>query len=434
MPSSRLVHAHSTVQLFIRRCIEGLEPTAVADLDGDADWSWWDSMKNYRVWEVAKKVFVEAQYYLRPEWRDDKTELFADFENALLQNEINDESISSAFEGYLDRLDQIAFLDVLATCYDFDLQNLHVFAASKGGEPRTYFHRMLQRERVWTPWRKIDLDIAGEHLIAFFRNRRLYLAWATFLEKGDDQQNATYPQPSSSGEQPLPKSKRWTEISLAVSEYTGKKWLPRRVSELPLTTQAETQSLDQKSIVLSVSPDPENFAVSVYQVRGWPLLRHIGSFLLTGCKGYPEAGNGSGTRVAFLPNFKDTKLRGQRLVEQGQDSDDQLAMANVFSGAAYQTLFGLTPGIFRVSYPFQASELDRLISAFVFGAKNKFARDMTILVFGTLMPFFFEDNRRGYVLTPGFYGMVPWTARRESGARSKRSRTCVSCSLMSWHW
>ena len=413
MPSSRLVHAHSTLQLFIRRCIEGLEPTAVADLDGDADWSSWDSIKNYRVWEVGKKVFVEAQYYIRPEWRDDKTELFADFENTLLQNEINDENISAAFEGYLDRLDQIAFLDVLATCYDFDLQNLHVFAASKGGEPRTYFHRVLQRERVWTSWRKIDLDIAGEHLIAFFRNKRLYLAWATFQEKGDDQQKATYPQPAS-GEQDLPKSKRWTEISLAVSEYTGKKWLPRRVSEYPLLTQPATRSLDQRSIVLTVSPDPENFTVDVHQEWDWPRYRHLGRFLLTGCKGYPEAEVGKATQVVFLPNFKDTRLRGQRLVERNLDSDDQLAVASGFSGASYQTLFGRTPGIFRVSYPFQASELDRLISTFVFGAKYTFAREMVILVFGTLMPFFFEDNRRGYVLTPGFYGAVD----RETGERS----------------
>src|SRR5262249_37450838 len=154
-------------------------------------------------------------------------------------------------EGYLDRLDQIAFLDVLATCYDFDAQNLHVFAATKGGEPRVYFHRMLQRERVWTSWRKIDLDIAGEHLIAFFRNKRLFLAWATFLEKGDDQQDATYPQPQSS-DQPLPKAQRWTEISLAVSEYTGKKWLPRRVSLDPVNTPSMEQSLDKKNILLSV--------------------------------------------------------------------------------------------------------------------------------------------------------------------------------------
>jgi hypothetical protein len=423
MPSSRLVHAHSTLQLFIRRCIEGLEPTAVADLDGDADWSWWDWMKNYRVWEVGRKVFVEAQYYLRPEWRDDKTEGFADFETALLQNEINDENTSAAFEGYLDRLDQIAFLDVLATCYDFDAQNLHVFAATKGGEPRTYFYRMLQRERVWTSWRKIDLDIAGEHLIAFFRNKRLYLAWATFVEKGDDQQTSTYPQPQS-GQQPLPECQRWSEISLAVSEYTGKKWLPRRVPVDPVNTPMKPWSLDKKDIVLSVSPDPENFTVDVFWVwdaNAYPY--RIGSFLLTGCKGYPEARQASGPSFNFLPRFKDTRLRGQRLVEQNQDSDDQLALQGVFSGANFQTLFGKTfgqtPAIFRVSYPFQASEIDRLLSVLLlygsgYTVSAKYERRFIHLVFGTFMPFFFEDNRHGYVLVPGFYGAID----RETGGRT----------------
>jgi len=421
MPSSRLVHAHSTLQLFIRRCIEGLEPTAVADFDGDADWSWWDWMKNYRVWEVGRKVFVEAQYYLRPEWRDDKTEGFADFETALLQNEINDENTSAAFEGYLDRLDQIAFLDVLATCYDFDSQNLHVFAATKGGEPRTYFHRTLQRERVWTSWRKIDLDIAGEHLIAFFRNKRLYLAWATFLEKGNDQQSATYPSP---GDNQLPKSKRKTEISLAVSEYTGKKWLPRRVSVDPVETLEMDKSLDKKDIVLSVSPDPENFTVDVFWVwdaNAYPY--RIGSFLLTGCKGYPEARQASGPSFNFLPRFKDTRLRGQRLVEQNQDSDDQFALRGVFSGANFQTLFGKTfgqtPATFRVSYPFQASEIDRLLSVLLlygsgYPSSAKYERRFVNVVFGTFMPFFFEDNRHGYVLIPGFYGAID----RETGDRS----------------
>lgn len=416
MPSSRIVHGHSTFQLFIRRVIEGDEPTAVADLDGDPDWSWWDWMKIYRVWEVNRKVYVEAQYYLRTEWRDDKTEGFADFEKLLLQNEINDENISSAFEGYLDRLDQIAFLDVLATCYDFDSQNLHVFGATKGGEPRSYFHRILQRERVWTSWRKIDLDIAGEHLISFFRNRRLYLAWATFIEKGDDQQEATFPQPKSGGgSQPLPETLRWSEISLAVSEYTGKKWLPRRVSVDPVKTSKMKESLNKDDIVLSVWPDPENFAVVVLQGGNSPLAP-IGSFLLTGCKGYPEAREGGSSYVQFLPDFKDTRLRGQRLVEQGADgNDDRLAIKSVFSGNNYQTLFQLTfggtPAIFRISYPFQASEIDRLLAVFLNGVTGPSLssfqrRDVMNLVFGTFMPFFFEDNRHGYVLVPGYYGQM----------------------------
>ncbi|GGC05314.1 neuraminidase-like domain-containing protein [Pseudoduganella buxea] len=417
MPSSRLVHAHGTVQLFLRRCIEGLEPAAVADLDNDPDWRWWDSMKNYRVWEVGRKVFVDAQYYLRPEWRDDKTEAFADFERHLMENDVTEENVEAAFEGYLDRLDDIAFLDVLATCYDFDLQNLHVFAATKGGDPRGYYHRMLQRERSWTPWRKIDLDITGEHLIAFFRNNRLYLAWATFTEKGDETQSLPFPQPSGAATQPLPRPLRWTEISLAVSEYTGKKWLPRRVADTPIPTPKDVTPLDRKTIVLGVSPDPERFSVSVYHADIWPYLRHVGSFLLTGCKGYPEARAGTGDLIRLLPLFKDTAPRGQRLQEQELDADDELAYASVFGGSGFQLLFGRTvgqtPAAFRVTYPYQASELDRLLSALLAGATGKHSRDFTILIFGTLMPFFYEDNRRGFILIPGFYGELdPETGER----------------------
>ena len=432
MPSSRLVHAHSTLQLFIRRCIEGLEPTAVADLDGDADWSWWDWMKNYRVWEVDQKGLRRSPV-LPPAGvarRQDRG--FRGFrEAALLQNEINDENVSAGFEGYLDRLDQIAFLDVLATCYDFDLQNLHVFAATKGGEPRTYFHRMLQRERVWTSWRKIDLDIAGEHLIAFFRNKRLYLAWATFLEKGDDQQQATYPQPAS-GAQDLPKSERWTEISLAVSEYTGKKWLPRRVSDRSSRNARRWNSRwTRRTLSLASRRTPTTLpstSIWVWDANAYPY--RIGSFLLTGCKGYPEARPASGPSFNFLPRFKDTRLRGQRLVEQNQDSDDQLALQSVFSRRelpdAIRKDIGQTPAIFRVSYPFQASEIDRFLSTLLYAAKYKY-RELTNLVFGTFMPFFFEDNRHGYVLDPRLLWRAS-TARPGSETRSRHSRTSGSCS------
>ncbi|QYU69512.1 hypothetical protein J4558_05050 [Leptolyngbya sp. 15MV] len=410
MPSSRLVHAHGTLQLFIQRCIAGLEPDAVADLDGDQAWKWWDWMRNYRVWEVGRKVFVEAQHYLRPEWRDDKTEPFDAMESFLLQNEINQESIEAAYEGYLDELDRIAFLDVLATCYDFDRECLHVFGCTKGGDPRTYFHRTLERERVWTPWRKIELDITGEHLIAFFRNKRLYLAWATFMEKGDEDQQATFPEPSGSGPQPMNKSKRWSEIKLAISEYTGKKWLPRRVSEGFVKTQTSETPLDRSLVFLTVTPGTD-FTVDVCENNDGTYLKRIGAFNLTGCKGYPEVVEAGGS-LYVIPQFEDTAQRGQRLVEQDKVGDERLAMMNGFSGG-FATLFGLTPGIFRISYPYQASEIDSFFSWLLNLAFQSLSRDRQFRFFGTLMPFFFEDNRRGYVLVPGFYGRLdPETGTR----------------------
>ncbi|MBC7985239.1 MAG: hypothetical protein H7X93_01000, partial [Sphingomonadaceae bacterium] len=410
MPSSRLVHAHGTLQLFIQRCIAGLEPDAIADLDGDHAWKWWDWMRNYRAWEVGRKVFVEAQYYLRPEWRDDKTEPFVAMESALLQNEVNQENIETAYEGYLDELDRIAFLDVLATCYDFDRQQLHVFGCTKGGDPRGYFHRVLERERVWTPWRKIDLDIAGEHLVAFFRNKRLYLAWATFMEKGDEEQDAVFPEPGT-GPQPLPPTQRWSEIKLAVSEYTGKKWLPRRVSEGFVKTPTSTVSLDQQRVFLTVTPATD-FTVDVCQSSDSPYRERIGSFVLTGCKGYPEVvANGGWLYVA--PAFEDTAPRAQRLVELDKFTGDRLALSDGFLGG-FETLFGLTPGIFRISYPYQASEIDKILSWIVNLALGSVGRGFQTKFFGTLMPFFFEDNRHGYILIPGFYGKLD----PDTGART----------------
>src|SRR5262249_21343133 len=153
---------------------------------------------------------------------------------------------------------------------------------TKGGDPPVYFHRVLQRERVLTPWKKIDLDI-DKNVIAFFRDKQLYLAWTTFVEKGNDQQDSTFPE---STDTKMPPALRRTEIRLAIREYTGSKWLPRRVSQDALITKDDTASLNQERVFLSVSPDPARFTVDVYLGNG--AMHRLGSFLLTGCKGYPE--------------------------------------------------------------------------------------------------------------------------------------------------
>lgn len=415
MPSSRLVQAHSTVQLFIRRCLEGQEPKAVADLT-DQDWKQWEWMKNYRVWEVARKVFVDAQYYLKPQWRDDKTEIFAEFESTLQQKELNEENVDAAFEGYLDRLDQIAFLDVLATCYDLQNYSLHVIAATKGGEPRLYFHRRLDRERFWTPWTKIDLDISGDHVVAFFRNQRLHLAWATFLEKGNEEQSLPFPQ-QGSGNQPLPRAQRRVEISLAVSEFTGKRWLPRRVSRDAIATPWAEEPIDRATLQLTVNPDPDRFTVDLYRNPGAKeVLQPIGSFLLTGCKGYPEVRQFAGAPAWLLPQFENTTFNGQRLKEidpsnSAVEVEQDLAIQGGFDGFGSAVLFNRTPGIFRVSYPFQSTDIDRWINWLLALYSSRFS-DYRFQVFGTGMPFFFEDNLRGYILVPGWHGPLDQDGNR----------------------
>jgi hypothetical protein len=270
----------------------------------------------------------------------------------------------------------------------------------------------LDRERFWSPWTKIDLDISGDHLIAFFRNQRLHLAWATFLEKGNEDQDVPFPQ-NNGGSQKLPKPERQLEISLAVSEFTGKRWLPRRVSRDPIFTDAKTQPIDRRTLQLVVNPDPERFSIDVYEnQKDSNYSIPLGSFLLTGCKGYPEVQPFRGPVAVLSPKFENTSFRSQRLEENtptypADEAEQDLAIQAALGGSGSTNLFGRTPGIFRVSYPFQSSEIDRWLNAIFNSTTSKIrSYDFYWQMFGTGMPFFFEDNLRGYVLIPGWYSLL----------------------------
>ena len=62
----------------------------------------WEWMKNYRVWEANRKVFLYPENYIRPELRDSKTPAFKTLEDDLLQAEITDEAVEKAYKKYLD--------------------------------------------------------------------------------------------------------------------------------------------------------------------------------------------------------------------------------------------------------------------------------------------------------------------------------------------
>src|SRR4029077_13468681 len=64
MPTSRIVQAHATVQLYIQRTLMGLEPDSVAAVDQDSGWSQWEWMANYRVWQANRKIFLYPENWI----------------------------------------------------------------------------------------------------------------------------------------------------------------------------------------------------------------------------------------------------------------------------------------------------------------------------------------------------------------------------------
>ncbi len=234
METSRVKQAISSVQLFVQRCLMNLEidvrPSAI-----DANqWQQW--RKNYRVWEANRKIFLHTETYIVEELRDNKSPFFKELEGELLQNEVTNDNVETALLNYLEKLDQVARLDIRGMYWqDIDpdtaeqVNILHIFGRTLQ-QPYIYFYRRLLNNGEWTAWEKVNVDIQGDHLIPIIWNRRLFIFWPIFMSKANSAESKTL----SLGTTIDPPTKYW-EIQLAWSEYKQNKWSPKQVSKDMLT-------------------------------------------------------------------------------------------------------------------------------------------------------------------------------------------------------
>jgi len=258
MATSRIKQAISSVQLFVQRCFMNLERDVTPSSLSAKHWRW---MKNYRVWEANRKVFLYPENWIEPELRDDKSPLFNDLENDLLQNEVTQNTAENAFLNYLEKLDEITRLDIRGMYWEYESETatnwddsehfppnsgvegndasvapeersdiLHIFGRTQGVPP-IYYYRRFVNHRTWTPWEKVQADVEGDHLIPVVHNRRLCLFWPIFTETTDQNQGAPAPRPD--GQPPLPSSPlKEYEIKLAWSENKDNKWSAKKVSRV----------------------------------------------------------------------------------------------------------------------------------------------------------------------------------------------------------
>ncbi|MEZ4861711.1 MAG: neuraminidase-like domain-containing protein [Caldilineaceae bacterium] len=220
--TSRIRLAIASVQLFIQRCLLNLEPDVhPSAILNPAHWEW---MKRYRVWEANRKIFLFPENWLEPEFRDDKSHLFAELEGALLQGDVSRDLAEDAFLNYLRKLDELARLDIVAMHMeqkDGSGQNvLHVFGRTFG-DTHKYFYRRFAAG-VWSPWEPVTTEIQGDHLAPVIWRDRLYLFWVTFMEKAKPDSVLTSLDPSKSNT--LPGLSKWLEAQLHWSEYLNGEW------------------------------------------------------------------------------------------------------------------------------------------------------------------------------------------------------------------
>ncbi len=190
--TSRISLAHSSVQLFVQRCLMNLEDTAditavkPSQIDSD-QWEKW--RKHYRYWQANYEVLLYPENWMEQGLRDDKTLFFQALEADITQQEVSADNVETAYLNYLEKLHQVARLEVIGTFWQDkdpetgeEVNTLHVFGRTFHS-PHTYFYRTYVNFTTWTPWQEMQVTIEGDHVMPLIWNRRLYVFWPVFLRK-----------------------------------------------------------------------------------------------------------------------------------------------------------------------------------------------------------------------------------------------------------
>jgi hypothetical protein len=220
--TSPIVCAISSLQLYIHRCLINLEQSdvylnpGIEDVKVNPTWlpaDEWDWRKNYRVWEANRKVFLYPENYIDPTLRDNKTHIFKELEDELLQEKITKESAETAYKKYISQFNELTKLRFAGAYYesiplDFnywsmgnsnfstfflitgilfnfesDESKYYLFARTHT-DPYQYYYRTYNHyKQIWSNWIKMEVAIESAELSALVFRGKLYVFWTEVQTK-----------------------------------------------------------------------------------------------------------------------------------------------------------------------------------------------------------------------------------------------------------
>lgn len=198
--TSRVAAAIDSVQLYVERCRMNFEqsppgtPDPVHVIPQDIPAGEWDWRRNYRVWEAARKVYLEPESFLEPELRDDKTPLFRQFEDELLSKEITEETILEGYARYLRGFDELSHLAIAGAYHEKDEGRqhdaLHLLGVKTGDAPAYYYRRVDNahfgignpaRPMSWGSWEPLDIQIPVPYVSPVVYHGQLHVFWVRYV-------------------------------------------------------------------------------------------------------------------------------------------------------------------------------------------------------------------------------------------------------------
>lgn len=181
---SRIEQALDGLQLYVNRCINGLETNATCYIPK----AWWAWMGSYRQWQANREVYLYPENYADPSLRKAQTPLFKNFVNTLNQGQLTEVNIQKALGQYVVGMSDISNL-IIVDSYARKLEDvstgkvateLYVLGRSRQDPPTFYTRRGYlapNEPMAWTAWEQLDFSIGADTATCIYAFNRLYLFW-----------------------------------------------------------------------------------------------------------------------------------------------------------------------------------------------------------------------------------------------------------------
>jgi hypothetical protein len=273
--TSRIRQAISTVQLFIQRCLLGLELKNGIRADS-IDLQKWEWMKKFTVWQANRKVFLFPENWAEPSLRDDKSQQFEAIEAAMLQTNLTKEKINALVRQYVYTSHEIADLEIISYFWESAKSasgTYHFFARTRTA-PYIYYHREMKvsgtymdasgttepeflAEYNWYPWKRLEIEIpayetdwtgtalgrVGNYLLPSLYRGRLFLFIPQILLKSQPQDikknEKTFEAFGKESKVKDAAPKNYWEVKMGWCECRNGVWSPKRISSSMLNVESE---------------------------------------------------------------------------------------------------------------------------------------------------------------------------------------------------
>lgn len=181
---SRIEQALDGLQLYVNRCINGLETNATSYIPK----AWWTWMGSYREWQANREIYLYPENYADPSLRKAQTPLFRSFVNALNQGQLTEANVEKALGQYVVGMSDISNL-VVVDSYARKLEDtsiekvateLYTLGRSRQDPPTFYMRKGYlapDAPAAWTSWEQLDFSIGADTATCIYAFNRLYIFW-----------------------------------------------------------------------------------------------------------------------------------------------------------------------------------------------------------------------------------------------------------------